>query len=957
MGANAPPLYDACLIGRWDEVLAICGETEGMRGETDASHDSEAVTEPTSCSSSSPAGFGWHHDDYDDDDDREDTTATTTMESDRRNTNAALQTQYTDRRRNTPLHLACRRQPPPSVIKALLNHSPCEAVSARTADGLTPLHFAAYCGAGKEVVSLLVDRMRSDAAVGRAMRLSLGREEDQNDINVTTTTTSTITSGGDNPSSRWRNTDTTNNNNDHNNLLPPTRLYDRRRRTPLHCACTGFRTPTRPSIVRKLLSVDPASATLADERGRTPLSLLFDDYAEEVMEALEEDVSREMCRRRIEKHGELYECWKMLRVLLQAAYLGSVSEEDEDDDGGAAAVDGKTNLGDVVSDVRLVGIPQDRPIQMHSTPAEVNVMEVYDEKKFSMVHAAASVWECPPPLAKLVLKCLCGEKHHSTGDFRKLEEDVEQEEEEVSEWDPSMETMEDKGSSLDDPIRQPDEENMRLPLHIAVCACPQDRSGAKIKHWLSSSEASSMTREMTVRRPSSQSLAGGVSSGMSVTSSLATRPGIHRQHRVYNPRFGRSRSRDGMAAFSTFPNQNSFGSSHGPNEGSSLMRSGSSASMMGSEESFLQHTMVRDVLALYPAGASVVDNRTGKLPIVLAVENGKSWETAVGPLLNAFPKPFAGDGDGGMALPDDSSESVGHRKALQAALLQSLVGPESFVRDEAIRTAGQLANWGGVWGMADGLDGIVSEWIEKAVNYNTDSPTSPEGIIVGPGASASVDKVKIQTALLRAVAEVLSNSRAGAVSDRIARQSLDVGREYLFSKDSNVREASARVLGAALDAAGDSDDASTVMKEVVLNMFNDENSVGSALSVTVGRDEDAIVKHGKLLACTAIITIKHGSIIMGNQEISDAVISLIKKRAKDKNTVVRAAAYRAVGPVIGKSPSPSDPKVAMTTSTLALRELRSDILKGTRATEQVEVQLALARGLISVSFNFAALLL
>ena len=25
MGANAPPLYDACLVGRWDDVLRICG--------------------------------------------------------------------------------------------------------------------------------------------------------------------------------------------------------------------------------------------------------------------------------------------------------------------------------------------------------------------------------------------------------------------------------------------------------------------------------------------------------------------------------------------------------------------------------------------------------------------------------------------------------------------------------------------------------------------------------------------------------------------------------------------------------------------------------------------------------------------------------------------------------------------------------------------------------------------
>lgn len=312
-----------------------------------------------------------------------------------------------------------------------------------------------------------------------------------------------------------------------------------------------------------------------------------------------------------------------------------------------------------------------------------------------------------------------------------------------------------------------------------------------------------------------------------------------------------------------------------------------------------------------------------------------------------------------MALPDDSKESVGHRKALRAALLNALTGPESFVREETIRTAGKLSKWGGIFGMVDGSDQVLSEWLDKVINSSGGSdPMSPEGIIVGPGATASVDKVKIQTALLSAVAEVLSNSRAGAVSDRIARQSLDVGREFLFSKDSHVREASARVLGSALDAAGDSDDASTVMREIVLNICNEESSVGSvSVNRGIGRDEDAIAKHGKLLALTSILSVKHGSIIMGNQEICDAAVTLVRRRMKDKNTVVRAAAYRAIGPVIGKSPTPADPKIAMTTSTLALKELRSDILKGTRATEQVEVQLALARGLISVSLQIFGLLL
>ena len=42
---------------------------------------------------------------------------------------------------------------------------------------------------------------------------------------------------------------------------------------------------------------------------------------------------------------------------------------------------------------------------------EVNVLDYYDKKTFSIVHAAAGVWECPPPLARLVLKRVCGTKY------------------------------------------------------------------------------------------------------------------------------------------------------------------------------------------------------------------------------------------------------------------------------------------------------------------------------------------------------------------------------------------------------------------------------------------------------------------------------------------------------------------------------------------------------------------
>ena len=85
---------------------------------------------------------------------------------------------FKSRRRNTAIHLACRRQPPPLVIRSLLDCSPPRdaIASRRTADGLTPLHFAAYCGAGPEVVEMLVDRMRSDAAIMKLSQSTRGRQ-------------------------------------------------------------------------------------------------------------------------------------------------------------------------------------------------------------------------------------------------------------------------------------------------------------------------------------------------------------------------------------------------------------------------------------------------------------------------------------------------------------------------------------------------------------------------------------------------------------------------------------------------------------------------------------------------------------------------------------------------------------------------------------------------------------
>jgi len=1087
MGVNAPPLYDACLVGRWEEVLELCGvvvpsstinNDDGVgggvdhhEGEEEESHqdqgnmsDDSPKTGTTHCSSSNEGedpGFpsGSRLSVNTNNGNRADNDDETSQTSTQNSQHPCLQTRYADRRRNTPLHLACRRQPPPLVVRALLNHSPCEAVSRRTADGLTPLHFAAYCGAGVEVVSMLVDRMRSDAAVGRAMRLSLRLNEEvgsevnnsiNNNNNNNNNNKEGLTNAKDNSNrsgdnnGRWRLPS------EESSALPPTRLLDRRRRTPLHCALSGFRTPIRPVVVRKLLAVDPASATLGDERGRTPLSLLFDDYAEEIMETLEEDVSNGMARERIREGGELHECWRMLTVLLQAAYRGSVSEDEEGEG---------NNKGIATTTIKpLMQTPQQRqsmthPISAvipevltgssnshdgsdddednddssaptptpHNTPQpqdrqqsikEVNVVEMYDQEHFSMVHAAAGVWECPAPLAKLVLKCLCGgdddegrkskgtttttgarEKskespeewdHHdpvdlSDRDFRGAEDLV---------GDDGRDEVENNGDDDEDdvdPIQQPDEETMRLPLHIAVCARPQGREGysARLKAWLLSTPETANSLSTSSSTPSSTRRSNSRSS----MASLATHPDRGRSPttnpagQVYNPRFGRSPSRDSVVAYSQSTKLMGRGrSGHGSNGGGGggsapgargfISRSGSNASISANiaREPFLQHTMVRDVLALHPHAASVVDDRTGKLPIVLAIEHGKSWETAVGPLLEAYPQPFGGGGDGGMALPDDGPEGRGHREDLQAALFVALSSPEIHVRDEAIRTAGKLAKWGGVYGMPGSLDGIVSEWLDNMANHGniaadgaaSSSPASPEGIVVGPGASpwSAVDPYQTQSSHLTAVAEVISHSRPESVSDRVARLCLDASREYLFSKDGSVREAAARVLGNTLNSVGDADDAANVMREVVLNMTNDEGSVVTVSSKSVfganrDNEESVIAKHGRLLACNSILSTQWGSDLVVTPDICDAVMAFIHGCVKDRNNnaVVRSAAYHAVGPLLGKSSAIAThtDTLSKRTSTSTLKEMRSDILKGTRASEHVDVQVALARGLTAAS--------
>lgn len=270
--------------------------------------------------------------------------------------------------------------------------------------------------------------------------------------------------------------------------------------------------------------------------------------------------------------------------------------------------------------------------------------------------------------------------------------------------------------------------------------------------------------------------------------------------------------------------------------------------------------------------------------------------------------------------------------------------------------------------MTGSLDGIISRLLDAMQQNNgpgdgrggpmgisSPAPTLLEGIIVDPGSASRTsvggDCLLSRSSYLSAVAEVVSHSRPESVSDRVARMCLRVGREHIFSNDETIREAAARVIGNTLNAVGDADDASNIMREVVLNMGSDEGSSCSAASTVWGgggRVRDNVkAKHGKLLACSSILSTQWGQDLMSIPDICDAIIALIHACVKDKLNFIRSAAYHVVGPILGNSNFPDANGVSATTATL--KELRSDVLKGTRLSEDSDVQLALARGLTSAS--------
>ena len=142
-------------------------------------------------------------------------------------------------------------------------------------------------------------------------------------------------------------------------------MTDRRGRTPLHCVCAGFRSPHRLAVVKMLLDLDASCATAVDERRRTTLSLIVDDYVEELYEALQDKTSRDQACKSIEEGGVLYDCWQVVSYGPPSSRYWWCTLEEWD-----------------------------------TTPNN----EIHVGGKFQYLHAAVGISGCPAVIIRLILK-------------------------------------------------------------------------------------------------------------------------------------------------------------------------------------------------------------------------------------------------------------------------------------------------------------------------------------------------------------------------------------------------------------------------------------------------------------------------------------------------------------------------------------------------------------------------
>mmetsp|Transcript_19096 Transcript_19096/g.39989 ORF Transcript_19096/g.39989 Transcript_19096/m.39989 type:complete len:314 (+) Transcript_19096:1049-1990(+) len=225
-----------------------------------------------------------------------------------------------------------------------------------------------------------------------------------------------------------------------------------------------------------------------------------------------------------------------------------------------------------------------------------------------------------------------------------------------------------------------------------------------------------------------------------------------------------------------------------------------------------------------------------------------------------------------------------------------------MVRIEAIKALALLMP------LSTRVDPLIKELVASSLGKSSNVSVETAGLVA------------IQTATLEALAVVLRHGGKKVKLPESIPSSLEAGKELVVHEDDGIRESAAKVIGYACELLG-ANEANEVIQEFVVDKMPTLSSSSSE------------VKHGIACICRRVLTTSIGEEI--DSKIYDSISSIIQILMKDDKSMVREAAFVAIGAVLGCS---DDAKSS-------LSRLEKSIAKGMDSKEEIEVQKAVAKGL------------
>ena len=756
---------------------------------------------------------------------------------------------YIDRFYNTPLHLACRRNPPLFVVHALIQAN-SGALRIRTVDGLTPLHFACYCGSEYSIIQALLQAYPEAAG-----------------------------------------------------------LCDQRGRTPLHFATAGLRTSDRAKVIQCLLDVKSDVVNWEDDRSRTPLTLLFEDYAEEIEgDELQEVLSRMVTLRKkikcapqdstgldrldadtgedgyalgsIASHSgidwdEVSECWESIMFLIKASYfhlyrdsllLSTLLESEADNATFNSAQSSNSMEGTARSNNMGCWKPTDE--------------DYSSEAKWNILHASVGVPHCPAKFVQIVINLY-----------------------------PEFASQKDI--------------NGNLPLHIA----------AKRTEFRAGEAEGSFPAPLVP---------------------IHTRQLVQKAANKINIMNGSGNKHGSLGLYKT--------QSHGSIAFCLDIRN------VSEEERYKQSAsiIIQDLVRIYP-NALKEEDAQGKTPLLLAIEHGKPWDSGLQELLESYADGFDEEKVKASLLVGLTAEvkSLSKTKTSHNFMQEEDPNKESnyifkqitcnTVQIETVKTLQKLLP---LFTKVAALADLFLLQCQRLTYSETINP---------------IHDVATKYAMLQALALVLRHMKDGVSCEanllsqmkgsacdesfdgnntEIMTRALSISKPLLYGTQRCIREGAARVLGAACNSLGP-DSTTEVLRDVILvgdvastddKRHATEVDLLSTPTMVNNSTIDENLGHGKAWGIYSIFSLPVGKLVESKTKyfVDDkhqeaiSVLGLTKDLLQHKSIMVREGAGRTIGVLIASS---SDPKSY-------LKEVKSSILKIMRLAESTEVLTSLASGLI-----------